>query len=221
MSDLSSDAIVAIPQGIDTVVWDMGGILRTYYTELLVDHGRASGWPIDRMKLGPTGSVRDDDYEAMLRGDLDERAYYDRVVASLRAEGIDFDPLDPPPGFYTDREVVWALIREIADRPGRRQAILTNDASKWLGRRWWRDWEHRGLFEVIVDSTLIDVRKPDAAAYRAVLARLGSPTPSTTVFVDDMPVNIDAARRVGMRALLFDIADPDDSVAQLRRLIAV
>ncbi len=54
------------------VVWDMGGILCPYFTELMLDIGSVRGWPIDKVPLGPTGSVFDADYHRLLEGDLNE-----------------------------------------------------------------------------------------------------------------------------------------------------
>ena len=34
------------------VVWDMGGILYRYFTEVMRDRGTERGWPIDNIPLG-------------------------------------------------------------------------------------------------------------------------------------------------------------------------
>jgi len=206
---------------VNTIVWDMGGVFRVYYTESLATHGRAAGWPTERLPLGPTGDAPDPGYEAMLTGGLHEKAYLARVMDALEAAGIDFDPLAQPTSFYPDREATWALLHEVAARDDRRQAILTNDASTWLGERWWDTWPHRDLFDVVLDSTMIGVRKPAAEPFLEVLRHLGDPDPATCVFVDDMPVNLRAAEAVGMRGVLFDITDPDGSVQRIRRVVGL
>ncbi len=59
-------------------------------------------------------------------------------------------------------------------------------------------------------------RKPEAAAYRAAIERLGLP-PENFIFVDDRQVNVDGARAVGMRAILRtpNIADLRHDLAEL------
>jgi putative hydrolase of the HAD superfamily len=58
-------------------------------------------------------------------------------------------------------------------------------------------------FEVVVDSTLAGVEKPDPAIFRAALDALAVP-PAQTVYVGDLyEVDILGARAVGMRAVLF------------------
>jgi HAD superfamily hydrolase (TIGR01509 family) len=200
--------------GLDVVVWDMGGIFRRYFTEVLVDVGRERGWPVGRMPLGPTGEVPDPDYAAMDAGEVPEREYLGQVLARLADEDIDFDPRHDPDWESEDRPEVWALVRDLAASP-LRQAVLTNDASAWLGERWWETWPHRDLFDAVVDVETIGVRKPAPEAFRHVLDVLGAQA-SSAVFVDDMHVNCRGAEEVGMHGHWFDIRDPQGSVASLR-----
>lgn len=214
------DATMEAPRA-EIVVWDMGGIFRAYPTEAMARHGREHGWPLDRIPMGPTGELDDDRYQAMSVGALGEREYLRLVLADLAEVGIEFDPFVQPASFYPDREIVWQLLRELGADDDRRQAIVTNDASRWLGEGWWETWPHRHLFETIVDSTQVGVRKPDPAPYREVLRRLGDPDPASCVFVDDMVMNTAAAEAVGMRSVLFDITDPEGSVADVRTVVGL
>lgn len=204
---------------IDVVVWDMGGIFRRYFTEVLLDVGRDRGWPVGRMALGPTGEVPDPDYAAMDAGLVPEREYLGRVQARLADEDIDYDPRHDPDWEAEDRPEVWALVRDLAASP-LRQAVLTNDATAWLGARWWETWPHRGLFDAVVDVETIGVRKPAPEAFRHVLDVLGAEA-STSVFVDDMHVNCSGAEGVGMHSHWFDVRDPQAAVASLRARIGL
>jgi len=40
-----------------TVIWDMGGIMYRFFTELMVDAGKAKYWLRQRMPMGPAGQV--------------------------------------------------------------------------------------------------------------------------------------------------------------------
>lgn len=57
-------------------------------------------------------------------------------------------------------------------------------------------------FDVVVWSYELKIAKPDPAIYHAMLERIGS-RPEETLFLDDREENIEAARALGMRALLF------------------
>lgn len=63
-------------------------------------------------------------------------------------------------------------------------------------------------------SCEMGVRKPDLAAYLGPAQRLGV-NPSSCLFIDDRPVNCDAARRAGMDAIVFrDAAETRRELAQ-------
>jgi putative hydrolase of the HAD superfamily len=66
------------------------------------------------------------------------------------------------------------------------------------------DWIHR--FDVLVWSFQLSLAKPDPAIYRYVLAKLGT-LPEETLFLDDKPVNIEAARALGMKAIEFSTVE--------------
>jgi FMN phosphatase YigB (HAD superfamily) len=197
------------------VVWDMGGVMYPFFTEVLVDYGNDQGWPLERLVAGPTGPAFDADYAAMDRGEINEPEYVRRLVAALERESITLDP-------YTDidltkikRTATWTLIKQIQDA-GVRQMLLTNDASAWLGERWWKNWEYLHLFEAIIDVKTIGVRKPAPEPYLACIKALDLP-PDECLFVDDMHVNCSGAEQVGMQSHWFDITNPEDSVSRLRQ----
>ncbi|HEY1768191.1 MAG TPA: HAD family phosphatase [Terracidiphilus sp.] len=69
---------------------------------------------------------------------------------------------------------------------------------KWLAR-----------FDVLVWSYQLRIAKPDPAIYRFVLEKLGTRA-EETLFLDDKPVNIEAAQALGMKGIVFS------TVKQLR-----
>lgn len=70
-------------------------------------------------------------------------------------------------------------------------------------------------FDVRVWSYLLRIAKPDPAIYRHVLGQLGT-RPEETLFLDDKPVNIEAAHAVGMKGIVFSTVEQlrADLVAQ-------
>lgn len=194
------------------VVWDMGGILFPFFTEMMIEVGRERGWPLERLPLGPTGLVDDPDYGRLLRGDLDEPDYLPIIGEHLLGEGIDFDPPSDLADRWNPRQETWDVISKLSGL-GHRQAILTNDATRWLGERWW-ETEGWGDFDAVVDVVRVGVRKPDPEPYVAVAEALGVP-PGECLFVDDLPVNCRGAEAVGMQSHVFDITDPQGSLDRL------
>jgi putative hydrolase of the HAD superfamily len=200
---------------VKAVVWDMGGVFRRYFTEPLVEIGEREGWP--PIPLGPTGRVPDPEYWAMAEGEIDEPEYLQIIVDRLRREGFALDPVTDVDWEAEDRPEVWEAIARIADSP-LRQAILTNDATRWMGANWWERWGPARYFDEVIDVATLGVRKPHPATYREVTHRLAL-DPVECVFVDDMPANCRGAEAVGMRSLWFDITRPATSVTRLLKLI--
>jgi putative hydrolase of the HAD superfamily len=190
----------------------MGGIMYRYFTEVLLDRDdvRATGIP-----LGPTGSVEDPDYERMNRGDIDEHAYLDIIRSRLAGAGLDLDPVTAIDWPRQQRPETWAVIHAAHDA-GHPQALLTNDASKWLGDNWWETWEPAEWFDALIDVTQIGIRKPAPEPYLAAARALGLP-PGDGVFVDDMVVNCAGAEAVGMGSHHVDIRDARGAMGRLAK----
>jgi putative hydrolase of the HAD superfamily len=72
------------------------------------------------------------------------------------------------------------------------------------------------LFELIVDSSFVGVRKPEPEMYALMLERLELPA-EACAFVDDVSVNVDAARDAGMHGIHF--RDTDTTISALERLV--
>ena len=84
-----------------------------------------------------------------------------------------------------------------------RTALLTNNVREW--EPLWRAKlpEIDEIFEVVVDSAFVGMRKPDPRIYELTLERLGCAA-ADCVFVDDLEVNCEAARELGMAAVRFE-----------------
>jgi putative hydrolase of the HAD superfamily len=86
-------------------------------------------------------------------------------------------------------------------RPRYRTAILSNAAAG--GRREEeRRYGFSAMADVLVYSYEVGIEKPDRRIYEITCERLGV-RPSEVVFLDDLEVNVVAARQVGMRAVRF------------------
>jgi putative hydrolase of the HAD superfamily len=79
--------------------------------------------------------------------------------------------------------------------------LCTNNVREWEVR-WRAMLPIDEVFDAVVDSAWVGVRKPDREIYDVALARIGLPAPDV-VFVDDVDVNIEAAAALGMRTVHF------------------
>jgi putative hydrolase of the HAD superfamily len=109
------------------------------------------------------------------------------------------------------------LMRDLRGR-GLRMALLTNNVREWEPQ--WRAKlpELDEIFEVVVDSAFVGMRKPDPEIYALTLERLGGEVEAAEcVFVDDVDVNCDTARSLGMRAVHF--VDAEQAIPRVESLL--
>jgi epoxide hydrolase-like predicted phosphatase len=78
--------------------------------------------------------------------------------------------------------------------------------------------ELAGLFDTIVESARVGLRKPDPRIYELVCERLGV-TPAESVFLDDLGTNLKSARTMGMTTIKVD--DPVVAVAELGEVLGI
>ena len=70
-----------------------------------------------------------------------------------------------------------------------------------------REFNWLSRFDVLVWSYQLRMAKPDPAIYRYVLEKLGRCPPAETLFIDDRPVNVEAAVAMGMKGLVFSTVE--------------
>lgn len=98
--------------------------------------------------------------------------------------------------------LAWQL--ELKQR-GILTAILSNMGDSVLANMQ-REFDWLPRFDVLVWSFQLHMAKPDPAIYLHTLQKLGT-RPDETLFIDDRQVNIDAARALGMTAILFSTVE--------------
>jgi epoxide hydrolase-like predicted phosphatase len=207
---------------ITAAIFDFGGVLSA--------NGRPSDFSrhfpghdpvaVQQALMGDYGTDSDHPWHRLERGELTMAEVRVLNRGALAALGIEM-PAPPPgstssaPAFaFQPNEPVIELVRDLR-RAGIATGVLTNNIREM--RDLWRPMLPLDeLFDDVVDSHEVGLRKPNPAVYQLALARLGASADST-VFLDDMPTNVAAATRVGMIGVVVD-EDPRPAVAEVRRL---
>jgi len=87
-------------------------------------------------------------------------------------------------------------------RRGYRMGLLTNNVREWE-HRWRAMLPVEELFDEVVDSARVGLRKPEAAIYALTAERLGV-RGAEIAFLDDLEPNCAAAREAGWTAVRFE-----------------
>jgi epoxide hydrolase-like predicted phosphatase len=198
---------------IRAVLFDFGGV----FTPSPFDAAEALGAELGaepgrllEIVFGPYHEDTDHPWHRLERGEIPLLEARDAIVALGRAQGIDADPfrlfarLGRGEGAH---EPMVERARRLLAR-GYRTALVTNNAHEFRDA-WRRLVPADELFEVIVDSSEVGMRKPDPRIFELALARLGGLAPAEALFLDDAASNVAAAERLGLQAVLVrpDLAD--------------
>lgn len=103
---------------------------------------------------------------------------------------------------------------QAAREAGLRTGLLSNS---WGTDDYPRDL-FPGLFDVVVISAEVGMRKPEERIFRHAAGLLGLP-PEECVFIDDIEVNVAAAEAIGMTAVLH--VEPDATLARLSEILGL
>ena len=160
----------------------------------------------------------------MLRRQVTERQYWAQRAAEFGAAvGQTWDTRAMMHRLYELPQQDWLRAEMVdlmteAKAAGLRLGALTNDMTAFHGPGWVERQEHLKLFDVIVDASLTGVMKPDPRAFRQAAEALGLPA-EQIVFLDDMPWNVEGARRAGMAAVRVPWEDPGPAIDTARTLL--
>jgi phosphoglycolate phosphatase-like HAD superfamily hydrolase len=147
------------------------------------DGGPGSGSPVHQLERGELAAG---DFEEILAVELARRGSPVRAPGLVGRMLLGLDALS---------DDMVGLVRR-AHAVGIRTALLSNS---WGNRYPAQLWD--GMFDVVVISGEVGMRKPEPEIFRHTCFRLGLP-PSECVMVDDLPHNVSGAVVVGMVGVL-------------------
>ena len=169
---------------------------------------------------GPFDPATDPLWRAVQAGELSEPGYWaaraEEVAAVTGEPGVPammarlFDGPEADLLRPEARRLVAA-----ARRRGLGTAVLTNDLHDFHDQAWIDRMGILAEVGCVVDASRHGTRKPEPAAYRLVLDRVGVAA-DQAVFVDDQPANAAGAEAAGMRAVWFDVTRPAASYREVR-----
>ena len=169
-----------------------------------------------------SGEVVDEpDWHLLEKGQIDVATYFTRLTErapAILGTEIDMEAYgrfwrQGAPGVHW---MVVQKIRELKDR-GLRLGLLTNNV-KEFGEHWRTMFPLEELFEEVVDSSHVGMRKPERGIYELTCSRMGI-EPTEAIFIDDNLDNVAAARAYGMAAVHFG-TNPWDALAELDAILA-
>lgn len=187
---------------IRAVISDFGGVLTTPLVHSFLAFQEQSGVSLEELGNAMARLAAESDGEHPLyrleKGQISEREFLSSLETALggrvkleRFGERYFEHLHP-------NEPMIETMRRLRRR-GLRMALLTNNVREWepLWRAKLPDIDE--IFEVVVDSAFVGMRKPERRIFELTVERIGDGiSPAECLFIDDAEVNCDAAASLGM-----------------------
>jgi len=194
----------------EAVIFDFGGVITESPFEAFNKLESARGLPKDFIRRINATNPHDNAWAKFERAEINPGAFDAAFAEEARAQGFEL------PG----RDVIACLAGAV--RPSMLEALkristrfktgcITNNvkSDKPNGGMWNNRTvdEAMSLFQHIIESSKVGIRKPDPRIYRMMTDALGV-EPQRCIYLDDLGINLKPARDIGMTTIKVEAADP-------------
>lgn len=200
---------------VEAVIWDFGGVITSSPFEAFARFESERGLPADIIRRTNASNHWENAWARFERAEVDIETF-DRLFAEESlALGAEVRGKDVLPLLSGDLrpEMVDAL-RVVKSR-FKTGCITNNLPANAMGSRGGRSLyvaEVMALFDHIIESAKIGLRKPDPRIYRMMIEALGV-DPRACVYLDDLGVNLKPARDMGMTTI--KVVNAPQAIAEL------
>ena len=202
---------------IRAVMFDFGGVISSSPFEAFAHLETERGLPADFVRTVNATNPDTNAWAKLERGEIDVDTFGSLWSEEARSLGHELD----------GRLVLQRLAGEI--RPQMVAAIracgatfktacLTNNFTRAEAVLSVEVTGVYALFDAVLESRVLGVRKPDPRFYELACEELGV-APSECVFLDDLGVNLKPARALGMHTI--KVTDPDAALRELGEILGL
>ncbi|NPV25104.1 HAD-IA family hydrolase [Bradyrhizobium aeschynomenes] len=189
---------------VEAVIFDFGGVMTTSPFEAFARFEQERGYPVDIIRNTNAANHLENAWAKFERAEIDLDTF-DRLFAeeSLALAGAAVSGREVLPLLAGDLrpDMVEALRRIKSEcKTG---CITNNLPANAIGSQGGRSFyvaEVMALFDHVIESAKIGLRKPDPRIYRMMTDALGV-NPADCVYLDDLGVNLKPARELGMTTI--------------------
>ena len=196
----------------EAVIFDLGGVVYPSPFEAFDAYDGEAGLEPGTVRGLIRTSSETGAWASLERGELAMDDFFTLLAAEAAAAGFELDGARLMQmigrGFGARPAMARAIVR--IKEAGLRTAALTNNWPRPTDGAPAVDGDGLG-FDVVIESAVVGLRKPDPRIYELVLSELDVEA-STSVFLDDLGINLKPARALGMATI--KVVDPDAALAR-------
>jgi len=199
------------------VLFDLGGVVFDSPLDGFARYEQEIGLPTNFIRTLNSTNSDTNAWARFERGELTREAFIEAFEAEAIAAGHRLDGhrvLDTLKGDV--RPVMLEALRRLRASDLRTAAVTNNIAPMASGER--DVSELLSLFDVVIESSVVGVRKPEEAFYKMALDALDARA-AECVYLDDLGVNLKPARAMGMTTI--KVVNPDDALAELEQHLGI
>jgi epoxide hydrolase-like predicted phosphatase len=211
------------PRTIKAVLFDFGGVFTPSPFEVVraaaIELGVSEQVAIE-LCFGPYAEDSDHPWHRLERGEVRLEIAHQELRHLASSAGIELDVFEVLAKIGREDEDRVLLVEGVRAlrQAGYRTALVTNNIAEF-GDGWRQLIPVEELFEVVVDSCRVGMRKPDPRIFRLALEQLDGVRPEQAVLLDDFEAHVAGARRMGMHAILVG-PNRAEALARLDTLLA-
>ncbi len=200
------------------ILWDFGGVVTSSPFEAFNEYESANGLPIDLIR---TINSENPDSNAWAKfessrvsvDEFDELFFQEALKKGFNVRGKDIIKLLSG----SIRKNMVDFLKEL--KVSYKLGCITNtvntkedltDKESQLKK------EAMGLFDHVVESSKVGIRKPNPEIYKMSCEAL-SVEPKDCIYLDDLGINLKPARELGMATI--KVVDPEEAIQEVRNLL--
>src|SRR4051795_6013616 len=200
---------------IEAVIWDFGGVLTTSPFEAFARYERERGLPADIIRRTNASNHWENAWARFERAEVDLEAFDQLFAVESMALGAEVRGKDVLPLLVGDLRPEMVKALRVVKSRFKTGCITNNLPANAIGTASGRSLyiaEVMALFDHVIQSAKIGLRKPDPRIYRMMIESLGV-DPKACVYRDDLGVNLKPAREMGMTTI--KVVSAEQAIAEL------
>jgi len=197
---------------ISAIFWDVGGVLLTNAWDRTQRRRALEHFGLDEVEFEDRHEMLVSSFE---RGKISLQDYLERTVFYRSRAFSEKEFLDYMHSLSKPCSPVLEFARQLR-KSGKCLMGTINNESRELNLYRIDTYGLRDIFHIFVSSCFVGLRKPEEGIYRLALDVTQRP-PEECCFVDDRPLNLDAAAQLGMRVVRMET--PEQLQTELSALL--
>ena len=200
---------------VEAVIFDFGGVITSSPFEAFARFETEHGLPADIIRRTNAANHLDNAWDRFERAEVDLATFDALFAAESRALGAEVRGRDVLPLLSGDLRPAMVEALKTIKANFKTGCITNNLPNNAIGSASGRGLyvaEVMALFDHVIESAKIGLRKPDPKIYRMMIEALDV-DPKNCIYLDDLGVNLKPAREMGMTTI--KVLSGDQAIADL------